>query len=90
MTVKGLVGPTYDLAVKLFEVTVLDLKVMIQKLQGIPPDQQQIIFNGVQLEDIYTLFDYGVAEGSTLTMVLRLRTHCGKKIDFNTLHISYM
>jgi len=70
--VKTLTGKTVTIEVEEGE-SIEDVKAKIAEKEGIPPEQQRLIFGGQQLQDAKTLSDYDVGDDSTLHLVLRLR-----------------
>ena len=70
--IKTLTGKTVDINVAPFD-DIEYIKYLFQDKEGVPPDQQRLIYNGVMLKDNKTIFDYKIEKESTLHLVLKLR-----------------
>ena len=70
--IKTLAGKTITIDVSDTD-TITSIKQKIHELEGIPSDQQRLVFNGKQLEDNMTVQDYGIQAESSIHLVLRLR-----------------
>ena len=70
--VKTLSGRTLTINV-LSNITIDNLKELIRDIEGIPIEQQRLIFSGIQLESDHTLSRYNISPYVILHLVLRLR-----------------
>ena len=73
--------------------TVLDIKKEIYKQDGLPLDQQQIVFNGVRLHDDKIVYECGIEENARIHLILRLRGGMfhvtSSRTDFNEYDMEY-
>ena len=75
--VKYLTGKTITLDVDLENTTILTVKGMVYDKEGVPVAQQTLIGKGKILEDSKKLSDYGITEGSTLSIIVKVTANEG-------------
>jgi len=73
---KTLTGKTISIYPESRCSTIFDIKTLAMTKEGIPPDQQRLVFGGIVLEDGFTLADYNISAESTIHLIIRLRGGC--------------
>jgi AN1-type zinc finger and ubiquitin domain-containing protein 1 len=72
LTIEALTGTVYDLCVSPFE-TILGIKMKIQRLEGIPVYQQQLVHGNTELHDELCLEEYSIGSGAQLKLLVAMR-----------------
>lgn len=70
--VKTLTGQCIDVEIEPSD-PILRIKEVIEEKEGIPPEQQRLIFKGKTMADTNSLKYYQIENGSTIHLVLALR-----------------
>lgn len=70
--VKTLTGKEIEVDVEPKE-KVIKIKERVEEKEGIPPQQQRLIFGGKQMNDDKTIGEFNIEGGSVLHLVLALR-----------------
>merc|ERR1712072_433562 len=55
---------------------ILHIKQKVEEIEGIPPEQQRLVFAGKQMTDALSAKEYSIEPGSTLHLVLAMRGGC--------------
>jgi len=89
--IKSLTGRSIDIQIT-YQMSIKEMKMIVQEKEGIPIDQQRFIFTGIQLEDSMLVGMYNITKEANISLVLRLRggMHHGTstgilKNDFNLI-----
>lgn len=72
ITIESLTGTIYELTISVFE-TILAIKARIQRLEGIPVFQQQLVYKDSELLDDFCLQEYNIPHGARLQLLLTMR-----------------
>ncbi|XP_065882649.1 AN1-type zinc finger protein 4-like [Dysidea avara] len=72
ITIESLTGTIYELTISVFE-TILAIKARIQRLEGIPVFQQQLVYKESELLDDFCLQEYNIPAGARLQLLLSMR-----------------
>ena len=73
VNIKTAVGKRFLLTNCLGSTSIIDVKLKIQEAEGIPPDQQRLVFNGKMLKDNFCLSHYNITKLCLIEVVLKLR-----------------
>lgn len=83
LTIEALTGTVYDLCVSPYE-TILGIKLKVQRLEGIPVYQQQLVWGGLELQDEFCLEEYSIPSGAQLKLLIAMR---GGPIHAQRVHL---